>query len=1056
MAPGTVITIAVGSANGDEGDFSITVNETNAGVPANDLCAGAIPVNFTANCDFVTVTGTTLNACPEAFAGACSLDNFPTVWYSATVPAGGVGFGFSALTGSPSINIFSGACPTPASQGSCITAATDVTNLTPGTYLIAVRNTDPGASFGFDIKTIVPPANDLCASATTLSDNVAVNGTTSCATPFSVSYCGLNTTSSHTVFYRYTVPATNTTNTNLDFTITPNTATTGTAASNDINVGLFTDCAGTIYPASVEAPGNLCAALGASISLNCVAPGTVLTIAVGSANGDEGDFSINVNETNTGIPVNDLCASPTPINFTSNCDDVTVSGTTINACPEIFTGSPCGLENFPTVWYTVTLPPGGVGFGFSNFSGGPNINILNTTCATPTSFGSCITAPVDITNLSPGTYHIAVRSTAAGTAFGFNIKTIVPPANNLCSNAVTLSDNVPVNGTTSCAIPFTTSFCSLSTTTSHTVFYRYTVPASNTTNTNLEFTITPNSATTGTAAANDINIGLFTDCAGTVFPATVTTGSLCTALGNNVKIECVAPGTVLFIAVGSSNGDEGDFSIKVDENNTGIPANDLCSAPTPVNFTNNCIYQTVTGTTLSACPESFSGGCGLNTFPTVWYQVVLPANGIGFGFQNLSAGLNIAIFNNACPPTTQYGTSCVTSTMDVTGLTPGTYLIAVRNTDPGSAVSFEIKTILFLPNDNPCVAGFIATNLSNGSPLSNESNVCATVDNTCSGPVSNSLWYNFTLNAPNDKITINVTGLTSPSIGIYDQANPCNQTPLNQECNGDGMVEFNCLPPGTYKIFVGTSAADAGTFSITATQGTNAGVPNDLCSMATVLPGQPYPLCVNIPGFTSTNLNACPETGLASVGACNFNTEETSWYTFTAPGNPGQMPTMNFTYTSYTGTGTPFMGLFTGGCGGLTAVTNTCLSGLNTVFTMGPLTPGQTYYIALSSFGDTGGNSVFTIKFNIGPPNDDKCNTASGYDLGSGGTLTNQTNLCAGGDYIISDCPPADSENSGWYTFTVNPGSYGVNIFIDGIATNSTPIQGDVAVAYIWMVVILT
>ncbi|MBL0101765.1 MAG: hypothetical protein IPP49_18440 [Saprospiraceae bacterium] len=157
-------------------------------------------------------------------------------------------------------------------QSSCITAATDVTNLTPGTYLIAVRNTDPGASFGFDIKTIVPPANDLCASATTLSDNVLSNGTTACATPFSTSYCGLNTTNSHTVFYRYTVPAANTTNTNLEITILPSTATTGTAASNDINLGLFTDCTGTVYAATVSG-GSLCTALGNTITVEMCGSG---------------------------------------------------------------------------------------------------------------------------------------------------------------------------------------------------------------------------------------------------------------------------------------------------------------------------------------------------------------------------------------------------------------------------------------------------------------------------------------------------------------------------------------------------------------------------------------------------------------------------------------------------------------------------------------------------------------------------------------------------------------------------------------------------------------
>ncbi|MBL0101766.1 MAG: hypothetical protein IPP49_18445 [Saprospiraceae bacterium] len=784
-----------------------------------------------------------------------------------------------------------------------------------------------------------------------------------------------------------------------------------------------------------------------------MAPGTVITIAVGSANGDEGDFSINVNETNTGIPVNDLCTSPTPINFTSNCDDVTVAGTTINACPEIFTGSPCGLENFPTVWYTVTLPPGGVRFGFSNFSGGPNINILNTACAPPTSFGACITAPVDITNLSPGTYHIAVRSTAAGTAFGFNIKTIVPPANNLCSNAVTLSDNAAVNGTTSCAIPFTTSFCSLSTTTSHTVFYTYTVPASNTTNTNLEFTITPNSATTGTAAANDINIGLFTDCAGTVFPATVTTGSLCTALGNNVKIECVAPGTVLFIAVGSSNGDEGDFSITVDETNTGIPANDLCTNPTPITIATNCVFQTVNGTTLNACPESITN-CGFNNNPTVWYSVVLPANGIGFSFQNLSAGLNIGVFDNACPPASIFG-PCIAANSDANGLTPGTYLIAVRIPIPEHRLILTLRQT-FLPNDNPCQPGFTSTTLSNSTPLAKQNNVCATADNTCGGSaVQNTLWYSFTLTAPNDRITINVTGLTSPSIAIYSQANPCNATAINAECNGDGMVEFNCLPPGSYQIMVGTSTANAGNFTITATQGQNNAVVNELCTNATPLPGQPYPLCVNLGPFSTTNINACPEIIPFNVlGNCNILTEETSWYQFTAPGNPGDMPTMDFRFTSYTGTGTPFMALFNGGpapgsCGTMTQLSNSCNSGLNVVFTHGPLVPGNTYFIAISSFGDTGGNFMFEVKFNLGPPNDDNCNIPAGYNLGANGTLvivgtTPVSNSCAGADVVITECPSSSSESSVWFKFTVSPGSYGISINIRTTG-GANDISGNVA-----------
>ncbi len=1050
VAPGTVINIAVGSADGDEGDFSINVNEISVGIPANDLCTAPTTINFGANCDFITVNGTTVNACPELFTGsACMLDNFPTVWFTAVIPAGGIGFGFENLVGNPNINILNNVCTPPTQFGTCITTDVDITNLTPGTYHLAVRTDAAGNPFSFDIKTIVPQPNYLCSAAVTLSDNVAVNGSNGCAPAFTTSYCGLSTTTSHTVFYKYTVPAGNTTNVDLEFTINPNTATTGTAATNDINIGLFTDCAGTVYNASV-ATGDLCTALGNTVKIECVAPGTVLNIAVGSSDGNEGDFSITVNETNVGIPTNDLCVAPIVINFSANCDFTNVNGNSLNACPETVSGGACDLLNFPTVWYRATLPAGGVGFGFTGLSAGLNLAIFQDNCPTLTQVGTCITSPVDVTTgfTAGSSYLIGVRNTDPGAPLNFQIKTIVPPANDLCANAVALSDNTPVNGTTACATPFNVSYCGLSTTTSHTVFYSYTVPSGNTTNTNLEFTITPNTATTGNAAQNDINIGLFTNCGGTVYNASVESpGNLCTALGSMVRVECVAPGTVLTIAIGSSNGDEGDFSINVNETNVGVPTNDLCVAPNVISIVSNCEFQPVTGTTLDACPENFAGGaCALNNFPTVWYSVVLPAGGIGLGFEDLTPGLNIAVFNNACPNPTQIG-PCVTSNTDLTtGFAPGTYLIAVRNANPGTNFSFDIKTILFLANDDPCSPGFVATSLTNAVPLANQDNNCATDDNTCAGaPVQNTLWYSFTLGAGFDRITINVTGLTSPSIGLYNQANPCNQTPLNEECNGDGMVEFNCLLPGTYLIMVGTSAVNANMFTITATQGNNAGPVNDFCNMATPITIQPTDLCIGLP-FTSSNLNACPEPGLTSFGMCNFQTEETSWYTFTAPGMAGDMPTMDFTFTSYTGAGTPFMGLFTGTCGALTTVTTSCLSGLNTVFgNIGPLIPGQTYYIALSSFGDTGGNSMFEVKFNLGPPNDDKCHTASGYDLGTGGTLSNQTNDCAGGDYTITDCPPNDSQNSVWYTFTVAPGSYGINIFIDQVLNNGNPLLGPIA-----------
>ncbi|MBK7804864.1 MAG: gliding motility-associated C-terminal domain-containing protein [Saprospiraceae bacterium] len=1055
LLPGETYFAQVGSAEANAGNFNINIAFSDNGVP-NDQCTSASNINFPNNCQFTTVTGTTLNACAELFTGSgCALDNFPTVWYQAVVPAGGIGFVFRNFVGNPNINILDNNCVTPSQFGNCITAPTEVNNLAPGTYLIAVRNTDPGASFSFEIKTLVRPANDLCFGPANLFDNVPLNGTTACATPFAAPYCGLTGTS-HTVFYEYTVPTGNTTNTRLEFTITPNTATTGTAAT-DLNIGLFTDCGGTTYTPSVVS-GDPCNPGAGTFIIECVAPGTVLIIAVGSNDTNEGDFSINVNETNVGVPQNDLCAFATPINFTDECVFTPVNGTTIDACPELFTGSSCNLNNFPTVWYQAVIPANGVGFGFRNLVGNPNINIFNNNCTSLIALSGCINTTSDILTLSQGSYLIAVRNNDPGAPFSFEIKTIVPPSNDLCTNALALSDNVVINGTTSCATPSDDSFCGLNTTNSHTVFYSYTVPAGNTTNTNLEFTITPNTATSG-IAATDLNIGLYTDCNGTVYNATVATGDLCNPVGGNVVVECVAPGTVITIAIGSQNTSEGDFSIRINETNAAVPTNDLCLAPNVINIINDCSFQAVNGTTLNACPETFTGGaCDLDDFPTVWYEVVLPATGIGFGFENLSPGLNIAIFNDGCPAPGQIG-ACVTTDIEITtGFTPGTYLIAVRNTDPGAAFSFDIKTILFLANDNPCEGGFISTVLTNNTALPNQNNRCASDDNDCgAGPIENSLWYSFTLPAGFDRITINVTGLTAPSIGIYEEANPCNQVPVNEECNGDGMVEFNCLQEGTtYSIMVGTSAANAGTFTITATQGNNAGPANDFCFNATPINIGPADLCVQLP-FTSSNINACPENlpNGSIIAPCNFNTEETSWYIFTAPGQPGDMPNMDFSFTGYTGTGTPFMNLFNfnANCSALTPVENQCFQGLNTTFpNIGPLTPGQQYLIGISSIGDTGGNFNFNVKFNVGPPNDDKCHTASGYNLGSNGSISiangvQVTNNCSGPDYTVPGCAAVDSENSVWFTFRVLASSSGIEVEITTPGGSADPLTGNIAAA---------
>jgi hypothetical protein len=1342
LIPGETYFLAIGSSSANAGNFNLDFTSSSNGV-SNDLCVDATPITIVESCQFQTVSGTTLNACPETFTGSfCDLDQFPTVWYSIVLPADGIGFGFQNVTGSAHINILSGACNSLTQYSNCVTDDDEITGLTPGTYLIAVRNTDPGSDFSFEIKNIVPPDNDLCADAATVMNNVFLEGTTACATPAPVEFCGLNTSSDHVVYFSYTVNPANTTNTRLEITMETSMATTGEAA-DDLNIEFFSACPSTILPVSIEM-GDPCMPTSGLIILECLAPGTQIIIAVGSVDGDEGDFRIRVTENDNLIPDNDLCTAPEIISGLVDCQFETINGDNTNACPENIDGGTCNLDINPTVWYSITLPADAVGLSFADLSAGLNIAIFQNNCAapgySPSQIGNCITGDIDITTGLTGgsTYLIAVSSAAEGP-FNFDIQTIVPPDNDNCGDAQVLTISSTTEGTTACATPWSTAFCGLSTTQDHVVFYTYTVNPANTKNTRVEIEVNASTNTTG-ESASDIRIQFYENCTGTLLNPSIESGDPCDMLGSITVLDCMAPGTQITIAVGSSSNGEGDFSITVSEDDNAIPDNDLCNGAEDIAIITDCIFQVVNGDNTNACPEDIPGNpCNLNIRSTVWHTVTVGTDVTGLEFRNLSAGINISVYDGttctppgfapnqigncitgndqittgivggntyliaisttepnegpynfeirtiapppndecqnavaltngsgtdgstvcatpempqlnapSCPPADQTNTvfysftipdgfrgmeitinsagsspvagniniavfetassacdisngsfvddDCITpnNTSDVfTCVGPGTYVIRIATSDdnagtfsitaeylpevqpndlcinaepidesptcefftvsttstvdacpeefivggcafdfsenavvwysfttPSGTISIEIEDIvpngflavfdgcplplpnllgtgcysgngtngtpilvdpnttyyiaiglnnaegdvffdirynLELENDDPCSGvAFTPVLVNSGTPVTGQDNTCATEDDEmCSNPdIDKTVWFEFTVTAPNNSITINVTGtgsnpLDNPAIAVFDNVGagtanvPCTNNPINAECDFSGVATFNCLNPGTYLVQIGTTEDDAGEFSITITQNINDAVDNDLCSNAE--PIDIDELCVPIE-LTGTNIDACPEDlppGSFTL-PCDFNSEETSWYIFTAPGDPGDEPTMDFTFTNYTGSGNPFFGVFQFGtdCSNLTPLDNICRQGFNTFGNIGPFTPGQQYFIAISSIGDTGGDFEFTVKFNLGPLNDDPCSSEIpiNYVIPTDGGSVEGTTLCAGGNPTFPDCPTVNQENVVFFEITIPADVRGVNLTIVSNNVNGTGI----------------
>lgn len=508
----------------------------------------------------------------------------------------------------------------------------------------------------------------------------------------------------------------------------------------------------------------------------------------------------------------------------------------------------------------------------------------------------------------------------------------------------------------------------------------------------------------------------------------------------SVSLDCPEPQTIA-IFVSSSAATAGNFSLTIAETPVTIP-NDACDNAEVIDQLPICEFFPVTATTtVGACPETFTiAGCALDYSQeaVVWYEFTTPAGTTTIELDNITANAYLSIFSS-CPAAggTIPGGGCISggTAAPIPVAENTTYYVAIGIDGSTGSVGFDIKYNVTPDNDDPCAGGFAAIDIP--GTLANQDNTCATDDYNCGGPVENTLWYTYELTAPNDQFTITVTGLTSPSIAVFEPGDPCAPTLVEEECNGDGELELSCLEPGIYNIMIGSSAANAGAFSISVAAVQNPAAPNDDCSNAIDLSVDPADICVILGPFTGSNEDACPEDLSAITPPCDFNSEETTWYSFTAPGNAGETPTMDFEFTSYSGAGQALMGLFEGtDCTNLTAIDG-CNSGINTVFgNMGPLVAGNTYLIALSSNGDDGGTFEFEIKFNLGPPNDDPCADLSAYDITGSGSITGTTS-CAGGDPTIPACSTADQENVIFYQFNIpETGVRGVHIVISPQGAN--------------------
>ena len=158
------------------------------------------------------------------------------------------------------------------------------------------------------------PPNDTCADAEELF-NVPVEGTTADATPPDFDFCDLGTTTSHVVYYSYTIAS----STNVNLTITFFDGFTGASAFE-----IYEDCNGNIFNIDVDGDDPCNIPPNGTYTYACVEPGTELIIAIGSSDGSEGAFQIQVSEEEIDDPTSDFT-------FTVDAGVVTFTNQSSNA-----------------------------------------------------------------------------------------------------------------------------------------------------------------------------------------------------------------------------------------------------------------------------------------------------------------------------------------------------------------------------------------------------------------------------------------------------------------------------------------------------------------------------------------------------------------------------------------------------------------------------------------------------------------------------------------------------------------------------------------------------
>lgn len=894
-----------------------------------------------------------------------------------------------------------------------------LSGLVPGQtyYLRFVSDIYSGAVFDICLQSVLPPANDQCAGAETLS----VNPDLTCNTPTYGTNYGAGQTpgtfctdGSGDVWYQFTA----------------------TQAAHVISLQNVLNHANNNYAnAMVEvfegSCGNLTAVAcrpyinNADIFVGDLTPGATYFVRIlGVYYYEFINFTLCI-LTPPAPPANDGCSGAFALIPASGnqCETIT-SGTTLNATPS-WSGFYEGF-NSNDVWYSFTATsPNHVlqlnNIVNANYFYGDQINgiLYAAPCITQPalhSFSTYYSGEVLFTNLTPGQeYIIRLYGSYSTSPLNFDVCLTTPPApaNDLCENATP----AVLNSGYSCQVNNSGSTLGASSSgggcenaVSNDVWYQFVAPTA-TMNIGFSFENVGYNLTAGFEVYSG-------DCNG------LTSVYCQNSFQNNSLLSGLTTGNTYYIRIFSGKNASINYNLCLIPL-PNPPANDECTGAFPVGVNSglDCTTQ-VAGTTISAT-HSLAACIGYSGVNDVWYTFTATETQHIFDLnvtENLLPGgsqdISMEIFSGTCNDLQLINCQPFSSVHSffANGFAPGqTYFIKVNCYDnSGQNFALCIRSLPPVPVNLGCESAETVTPNSGMTCDVVTSGQTASVPELSSsncGSNGRALWYSFTATSNYHILSFSnvavIYGYPNLQFELY-QGN-CNALSLMTCGYASEDLQLTGLTSGE-QYFVRVSDNSYGALSFDLCIKTVPVPANDLCENATELPVGPGESC---DGFTSGTTAGATLTGPTT---CSINGPDV-WYSFTATqgshiiqlANVGVFPYNYYEYFS--------LEVYRGSC--TTPELISCWSSLvyGTTQIVGDLEAGETYFVRVGGLSQMI-NFDICISTPPAPPANDACFNAVSIPVAAGTaceTVVSGTTL-----YATVSPPPVNYYNTGndvWYTF---------------------------------------